>query len=64
MYRDKVYKMLDFVGRDRLLVCHTYLGDMVTIWRRRESYEINGTLQGTEAIKTFLGELCTHCEVV
>ncbi|HHT9119389.1 MAG TPA: hypothetical protein ACFYD3_02450 [Candidatus Hypogeohydataceae bacterium YC41] len=64
MSREKVYEMLSLVDRNKLLVCHTHLGSLVTIGRRGERYEIDGNLQDSEDIKSFLGELCTHCEIV
>lgn len=64
MVRERVYEVLSLVDRNKLLVCHTYLGGLVTIGRRGENYEIDGTLQGTETVKSILGELCTYCEVV
>jgi hypothetical protein len=65
MSRDKVYEMLDMTGRNRLLVCHTNLGDWVTIGRRGEYYyETDGTLHKQEEIKSFLGEMRAHCEIV
>ncbi len=65
MGEDRVRELMECMGEDNLLVCHCGSGKTITIKRKGEFYEVNGSLHGPDGVKALLkADECMHCELV